>query len=211
MAAIAQSLPALNLSPQWLWEWLRDELTPYPGRAQLVARMVLAPTLVMIVGRTFRLSFGFQGALYALMISRENIRATVQSAAITCVVTGIGTGCILLLAPFAINVPVLHFLWVVCSFFLFFYVICAVPPYAASVILATIIAVAVPLWDRHGSAEANGDSHRLLNGTVEAILSEVPERLPPARPQSLTILLRRVEDLSSSLSSRIIGGSWRTT
>ena len=79
MASIAQSLPASNRSLAWLWEWLRDELAPYPGRALLVARMVIAATLVMIIGMTFRIPYAWQGAIYALLVSRESPRATLKS------------------------------------------------------------------------------------------------------------------------------------
>lgn len=155
MASLAQSLPASDRPLAWLWEWLRDELSPYPGRALLVGRMVAAATLVMIVGMTFRIPFTFQGALYALMISRESPRATLKSAAIICVVTGIGTAYILVMAPFVIDDPLLHFVWIIFSLFLAFYAISAVRVYAASVIFATMIAIGVPLWDRHLSAETN--------------------------------------------------------
>jgi len=155
MASIAQSFPVSNRPLAWLWEWLREELTPYPGRGFLVARMVTAATLVMIAGMTFRIPFTFQGCIYALMISRDSPRATLQSATIICVVTGIGAAYILLLVPFVINVSVLHFVWIIFSFFLAFYVISAIAVYAASVIFAIMIAIAMPLWDRHVSAETN--------------------------------------------------------
>ena len=76
MASIARSLPAANNPLAWLWQWLRDELTPYPGRLALVARMVISATLVMIIGMTFRIPYTWQGAVYALLVSRENPRAT---------------------------------------------------------------------------------------------------------------------------------------
>ena len=48
------------------WEFLKEELTPYPGRAALVARMVMAATLVMIITMTFRLPYGAYCAIYAV-------------------------------------------------------------------------------------------------------------------------------------------------
>src|SRR5712672_3486523 len=79
MASIAQSLPASHRPLAWLWEWLRDELTPYPGRAFLVARMVTAATLVMIVSMTFRLPYGAYGTIYALILTRESLEATADA------------------------------------------------------------------------------------------------------------------------------------
>ena len=46
----------------WLWDFLKEELTPYPGRAGTVTRMVIAATLVMIICMTFRIPYAFQGA-----------------------------------------------------------------------------------------------------------------------------------------------------
>src|SRR5258707_11055366 len=95
MASIARFLSASNRSPAlpasnspitWLWEWLRDELTPYPGRALLVARMVTASTLVMILSMTFRLPYGAYGAIYAVILSRESLEAT--ASAVRMVVIG---------------------------------------------------------------------------------------------------------------------------
>ena len=76
MASLAQSLPAATRSPAWQWEWLREELAPYPGRALLVARMVTAATLVMIISMTFRLPYGAYAALFALNVSRESLEGT---------------------------------------------------------------------------------------------------------------------------------------
>src|SRR6516162_9419286 len=76
MASIAQSLPASSGGHSWLWGWLRDELTLYPGRVLLVARMVIAATLVMIVTMTFQLPYGAYGAYFALSLSRENVEAS---------------------------------------------------------------------------------------------------------------------------------------
>jgi len=62
MATAAQSLPASNRSFAWFLEWLRDELTPYPGRTLLVVRMVLAAALITIIGMTFQIPYTWQGA-----------------------------------------------------------------------------------------------------------------------------------------------------
>ena len=153
MTIVAQTLPQLSSPPAWLWEFLKEELAPYPGRLARVARMTLAATLVMIVCMTFRIPFAFQGAVYALMISRESSRATLQSARTILLFTGIGSAYLLVFVRFVINSPLLHFLWIIGSFFLAFYVISAAKNYVAAVIFATIMAVGLPLWDRYVPAE----------------------------------------------------------
>jgi multidrug resistance protein MdtO len=108
------------LALDWLWPILKGELRPYPGRAATVARIVLAATLVMIVCMTFRLSYAFQGAVYALIVSREDLGATFGSAGAILAITAIGAFYLLGSALLVINAPPLHFVWVIGSFFLAF-------------------------------------------------------------------------------------------
>src|ERR1700720_1450213 len=121
MAALAQSLPGSSRPWAWLREFLKEEFAPSPGRAGMVARMVIAATLVMIICMTFRIPYGFQGAIYALVVSRENPRATLDSAGMIAFVTCVSAAYILISARFFISVPVLHFLWIVVTFFTTFY------------------------------------------------------------------------------------------
>jgi len=121
----------------------------------MVARMTLAATLIMIIGMTFRIPYTFQGAIYALMISRESRQATLKSAGTILLVTGIGAAYLLIFASFVINSPLLHFVWVIGSLFLAFYAISALTNYTAAVIFAIMISVGVPLWDRLLPSESN--------------------------------------------------------
>src|ERR1700750_3428082 len=89
MASVAQSLPPFSSPLTWFREFLKHELAPYPGRAAKVGRMTLAATLIMIVGMTFRIPYTWQGVIYALLVSREDTRATLKSAATIFSVTGI--------------------------------------------------------------------------------------------------------------------------
>jgi multidrug resistance protein MdtO len=155
MATIAQSLPESSRPLGRFREFLKEELAPYPGRAALVARMTLAATLVMIICMTFRIPYGFQGAIYALLISRESPRVTLRSAGIIFIFTGIGAAYVLISARFVINDPLLHFLWIIGSFFLVFYALRVMSISGAAAIFAIMISVGVPLWDRHVSAETN--------------------------------------------------------
>jgi multidrug resistance protein MdtO len=151
------SLPILrsNSLLAWLPDFLREELSPYPGRVALVYRMVVAATLITIVGMTFRIPYTFQGAVYALMISRESRQATLKSAVTILLVTGIGAAYLLISVSFVINSPPLHFVWVIGSLFLAFYAISALTNYTAAVIFAIMISVGVPLWDRILPSETN--------------------------------------------------------
>ena len=139
----------------WLPDFLREELSPYPGRVALVVRMVVAATLITIVGMTFRIPYTFQGAIYALMISRESRQATLKSAGTILLVTGIGAAYLLISVSFVINSPLLHCVWVIGSFFLVFYAISTLTNYTAAVIFAIMISLGVPLWDRVLPSETN--------------------------------------------------------
>ena len=155
MATIAHSLPRPSSALTWLREFLKEELAPYPGRAALVGRMTLAATLIMIVGMTFRIPYSWQGAVYALMVSRENTRSTLQSAATIFLVTGIGAAYLLVSMWFVISIPLLHFLWVIATLFLAFYGVSALTNYTAAVAFVNLNALGIPLWDRHVPAETN--------------------------------------------------------
>ena len=80
MATLTQSLPESPRPLDWFGEFLKEELAPYPGRVALVARMVIAATLVMLITMTFHIPYGAYGTIYALTISRESPQAKVKTA-----------------------------------------------------------------------------------------------------------------------------------
>jgi multidrug resistance protein MdtO len=155
MASAAQSLRYSPSSLSWLGDLLKEELAPYPGRIGVVARMVLSATLIMILCMTFRIPYGFQAAIFALLVSRESPRATVWSAVKILIGIGGTTVYALLTVRLVISDPSLHFLWVIGSFFMAFYILSAVPDYVSATTFTIVISVVVPLWDRHVSAETN--------------------------------------------------------
>ena len=155
MATIAQRAPESHRPLAWFPEFLKEELAPYQGRTALVARMTVAATLVMIICMILRIPYGFQGAIYALLISRDSPRATLHSSGTILLFTVIGAIYILISAFFVISIPLLHFFWVIGSFFLAFFVLSTINSYGAASTFAIMIAVGVPLWDRHLSAETN--------------------------------------------------------
>jgi len=155
MGSIAQTLPDSNALLTWVRGWLRDELAPYPGRLALVARMVIAATLIVVICMTFRIPYAWQGVVYALLVSRENPRATLKSAATLLLVTGIGAAYLILSMRFVLNIVPLHFLWVIGTLFLAFYFISTLTNYLAAVAFVVTNSLGIPLWDRHVSAETN--------------------------------------------------------
>ena len=167
MATAAPTISGSAAPFAWIGRLLKEDLAPYPGRTGLVARMVLATTIVMIVSMTFQLSFAFQGAIVAFFMSRESARATLQSAFSWLLLTALGAIYVIVSAWFVISIPMLHLLWVFASFFLAFYMIRVLNNYAAAVVFAVMISVGVPLWDRYVPAERNvEDILRLMLITI---------------------------------------------
>ncbi len=155
MASIAQTVSESHAPLAWFGKFLKEELAPYPGRFDTVARMVIAATLAMIVIMTFRIPYGFQGAILGLLISREDPQTTLRSAGSMAFITGIGAAWVLASMWLFADVPELHFLWNIGAFFIVFYGLSAIANYGAVIIFAIMIAIAVPLWDRHVPAETN--------------------------------------------------------
>jgi multidrug resistance protein MdtO len=178
MSTVAQAIAGRTSSLSWVGKFLKQELSPYPGRFGLVARMVLATTIVMIVAMTFQLSFAFQGAVIAFLVSRESARSTLQSSYTLLLFTGLAAIYLLISAWFVINIPGLHLLWVFASFFLAFFMISALNNYSAAVIFAAIVSVGIPLWDRYVPAEKNvEDTLRLVLITVLGIAATLAVEL----------------------------------
>jgi multidrug resistance protein MdtO len=170
VGTLAHDMPEAPPPLTWLWEFLKNELAPYPGRAATVARMVLAATLVMIICNTFRIPYAFLGGIYALLISRESPRGTLRSAGTVLLLAASGVAYVLISVQFVVSVPVLHFLWNIGSLFLAFYALRVVTNYGAFAAFALVISIAVTIWERHVSAETNvEDTLRLLLVAIIAV------------------------------------------
>ena len=154
MASLAQTLPASGARLVWFWEFLREELAPFPGRGGIVARMVIASTLMMLITMVFRLPYGAYGAMYVFQLSRESQRATIQSARTIVVAFGAAAGFALLGALLVLGDPGLRLLWVVVTLFIMFYGASALANYTAAMRFGYLLAIVIPLFDRHISGEA---------------------------------------------------------
>jgi multidrug resistance protein MdtO len=163
MATLAQTPPATPAPWAWLQEFLRGELAPYPGRGALVARMVIASTLVMILSMTFRIPYGAYAAIYALTISRESPQATVNAMRTMVIAFLMAAAVVLAGATLFLDDPLLRLLWVVGIFFTMFYALSAISNYTAAMRFGYLVVITVPLWDRHISAESR------VEGTLWAV------------------------------------------
>jgi multidrug resistance protein MdtO len=133
----------------WFWEFLKEELAPYPRRGTLIARMLIASTLSMIVTMTFRIPFGAYGAIWALTISRESTVETVSTVKRVTVAFVLSGTYILIGSIFFAGDPMLRFIWVIGSLFVTFYVLSAATNYVAASRFGYVVVVTIPLWDSH--------------------------------------------------------------
>jgi len=148
MATAAQSLQEWPQPIIWLRNFLREELAPYPGRGAVVARMVLASSIVMILTMTFRMPFGAYGSVYALTISRENPEATIRAVKTILISFAVSVMIILGGAILFSGEPLIRLVWVIATFFMMFFALSALSNYSAANRFGYLVAITTPLWDR---------------------------------------------------------------
>ena len=136
----------------WLREMVREEIAPYPGRAVVVARMVIAATLTMILVMTFRISGGFEGALYAFLISRDSLRSTLKSGISVAVSYTLGVSFILVGATLFASHPSARFLWFAGTAFVIFFALDTFQNFAVATGFAIILVLALPIWQTQDTA-----------------------------------------------------------
>src|SRR5580700_5489058 len=198
MGTITQSLSASTWTSRWLWDFLKEELAPYPGRVSLVVRMVTASTLVVIIGMTFRIPYTAFAALFALVLSRESIEATANAARALVMGVVLGAAYVVFGALFALGDPMLRFLWVGGSLFLAFYTLSALSNYAAVARFAYLIVITIPLWDTQDSAESKVESTLWAVGaiTIGSVITFVIELVFAS--------FKRTDELSEAIMERLV-------
>jgi multidrug resistance protein MdtO len=195
---------AIDEAGAWFWQFLKTELAPYPGRAWVVGRITIAATVTMLLVMTFRIPYGFLGAIYTLFLSRENPRVTFLAGVKTVIVYGIATVYTMLGVMMLVADPLTHFLWIAGSLFIAFYLIRIVPDYFTAVGFGFTLAAAIPLWDATYLTVQQRTENSLWVGFVVVVGAAVTvaveyifRRVHPITDlmQSLETRLRTVEEL----------------
>jgi multidrug resistance protein MdtO len=132
---------------KFFWNFLKTELSPYPGRAWVVGRVTIAATIVMVVIMTFQIPLGYQGAIFTLFLTRENPTATFRAGLNTVLGFLAGTAYALLSVMLMIDDPITHFLWVAISLFLSFYLLHVIADYGTAVAFGFMVAGSIIVWD----------------------------------------------------------------
>ena len=147
MAAQGAVLPnPIDQGAGWFWNFLKQELIPYPGRLWIVGRITISATIVMILVMTFRIPNGYLGAFFTLLLSRENPTATLRAGIRTVLIFLAGTLYTAISVRMLIGDPLTHFLWVAVSIFCCFYLLRIVDYGTASAFGFGVLG-AIPLWD----------------------------------------------------------------
>jgi multidrug resistance protein MdtO len=197
MATFALTIPESSKPLTSYWEFLKEELIPYPGRAELVGRMVMAATLTMLITLTFRLPYGAYGAIYALSISRESTQITLNTAVTRIVAYSLGAVYVLVGATFFVDDPLLRLLWVIGTMFLIFYAVSAVSTFVSAVDIGYLIVMTVSLWDEHISGEQR------LEATLWAVFALAIGNLIAVVVELLFEATRPGNDLLRSIADRL--------
>src|SRR5215467_8372449 len=158
MSTIPQHLNDSGNPLAWFREFLRNELAPYPGRSELVSRIVTTSTLVMIICMTFRIPDAPLAATYVLLLSRESLEATGSSARILVTTSLAAGGYLIASAMFVLGSDTVRFLWVAGTLFLVFYGLSALRNYAIAVTFGLVTTFGIPLLDSRMSAESKVES-----------------------------------------------------
>lgn len=170
---------------------------PYPGRVLLVARMVIAATLVMVISMTFRLPYSAYGALFALNLSRESVEASASAVWMMVVGFVLAGAYTFAGAMVVLGDPMLRFAWVVGTLFLIFYAISVTNNYTVSMRFGYLLVVTIPLWDRHIPADYK------VEGTLWAIGTLIMGSAISLVLEIGYAALRRGDDLIDALTERL--------
>ena len=146
MAAVTGT-NAADQAGKWFWDFLKMELTPYAGRAWVVGRVTISATLVMLLVMTFRIPGGFLGAIFTLILSRENPTSTFVAGVRTVISFLLATAYTIFSVMLLVDDPMTHFLWVAISLFLSFYLLRILADYGTAAAFGFMVAGAISLWD----------------------------------------------------------------
>jgi len=153
MASRSEALPltsstgAIDQAGKWFWNFLKSELSPFPGRAWTVGRMTIAATIVMLLVMTFRLPSGFLAAIFTLFLSRENPTTTLRAGVRVVAAFAVAAAYTIVGITLLLGDPLTHFLWIIATLFIAFYLVRIIPDYGTAVGFGFMTAGAIPLWD----------------------------------------------------------------
>ena len=190
-------LPHKQKFIEWFPEFLREELTPFPGRGALVARMVIAATLSMIIIVTFRIPGGAIGALCAFILSRENLVSTAKSALNVVIAFGISGLFIPIGARMFASIPLTHFIWEAGSLFIVFFLLRTLTNFPLATGLGLVATSILSIWYLPGPAERN------VELTLWQVLGAIIGAIVTVAVEIVFRLFSKGDELRDGISNRL--------
>jgi multidrug resistance protein MdtO len=194
----------------WLTTLLREELAPYPGRGAMVARMVIAATIVMLITMIFRIPYGAYGAIFALTITRESPARTIEAVKVLVIGFAAAAAIVLVGEIIVSGEPVLRLVWVLCVFFSIFFALSALANSGVAARFGYLIIITTPLWDQHVRSEAKVESTLWAIGVISfatiitAVIEIVYASMQPVDAVTIS-LIERLDGTASLLRSLSVG------
>jgi multidrug resistance protein MdtO len=149
------TIPHAERASTWIPDFLRKELAPYPGRTAIVARMVIATTLTAILIVVFRIPGGAIAVLLAMLLSREDIISTAQSALWRVTSFILAALFVPIGGRLFAGAPLTHFLWEAASIFLCFFVLRTLSNFAVATTFSLVVTNILAIWYLPGPASRN--------------------------------------------------------
>lgn len=197
MAASAPALSARMSLTEWLTEFLKDELLPYPERGIIVARMVIASVIAMLVVMTLRIPGASLAPFFALTLSRESPRATLNSGIATVLGYIAGLSVALAGAPLFSDTPLLHFLWLAGSMFIVFFVLRTGVSYVGAISFSFMMITSIIAWDQPFPADLR------VRTTLWALAAVGTGTLVTVVVEAVSASIHPVDMLTAGLNDRL--------
>ncbi len=112
-----------------------------------MTRMIIAATLMMLCIMVFQIPNAALGAYYTLLFSRDSARSTVRSVLRAVFAVAVSLVYVSITARMLAGEPFLHFVWVVGTLFLTFFLISALSEYLVGTAFGFLAVNSVVSWD----------------------------------------------------------------
>lgn len=155
MAAHSYSLSRQTSFLTWLGEFLRKELAPYPGRGDIVTRMVLCTTVTAVLSMVFRIPSAANGIVLAFVLSRQNLLSYGRSTLNASFAYLLGGFFIPVGSLFFAGTPEIHFIWEAVSLFIAFFLMRTLSNYMLGTWIAVVTVNIDSVWYLPGPANRN--------------------------------------------------------
>jgi multidrug resistance protein MdtO len=220
---LAQSdirLPAWKVSLDtssagWFLRFFKQELSNYPGRLTTVAHLLVGSTVVMLLIMYWQIPGGALAAYYCANLTRNSLELSRDSALKTILAFVCGGAYVMLGTILMVNYPFTHFLYVVGSLFLCFYIVKVVADRVAAAQFAVIIILCFRGWVTNAPIETLVESNLWTIALValgRAVSIAVEYAFELARPEQRLQddLMQRIKVVIDYLRGAAKGGpdSW---